>query len=73
VVEETIHGRADRLKERAIAVKAFNRKPSYDNNADPVVRVAAGEVRKRLAQYYNEPENDGQIRIELPIRAYVPR
>ena len=72
VVETSIHGQPDRLKERQIAIEAFHRKPTYDNNADPVVRVAAGEVRKRLAQYYGDPENAGQLRIELPIGSYVP-
>lgn len=72
VVELSIHGQRDRIKERQIAVEIFHRKPTYDNNADPVVRVAAGEVRKRLAQYYGDPENAGQIRIDLPIGSYVP-
>ena len=71
-VELSIHGQTDRLKERQIAIEAFHRKASYDNNSDPVVRVAAGEVRKRLALYYGASENSGQIRIELPIGSYVP-
>jgi len=70
-VELTIHGQVDRLKERQIAMEAFHRKSTYDNNTDPIVRVAAGEVRKRLAQYYGVPENAGQIRIELPVGSYV--
>jgi hypothetical protein len=72
VVEVSVNGQVERLKERQIAIDAFRRKPTYDNNADPVVRVVAGEVRKRLAQYYSVPENAGQIRIELPIGSYVP-
>ena len=72
VVEAAIHGQADQLKERQIAIDAFYRKPTYDNNIDPVVRVVAGEVRKRLAQYYGNPDASGQVRIELPIGHYVP-
>jgi hypothetical protein len=72
IVELSMQGQGDRLKERQIAVEVFHRKPTYDNNADPVVRVAAGEVRKRLAQYYGNPENAGELRIELPIGSYVP-
>ena len=37
-----------------------------------LVRIAAGEVRKRLAQYYGDPRNSGQIQIELPVGSYVP-
>ncbi len=72
IVDGAVHGRAEQLKERMIAVKAFHRNPAYDNNTDPIVRIAAGEVRKRLAQYYNDPKNSGQIHIELPIGSYVP-
>jgi hypothetical protein len=36
------------------------------------VRVIAGEVRKRLAQYYYEPEHRGELRIELHPGSYVP-
>jgi hypothetical protein len=42
------------LKERTIAVDVFGGEPTYDPGADPVVRISAGEVRKRLAQYYQE-------------------
>jgi len=72
IVDGAVHGRTDQLKERVIAVKAFHRNPAYDNNTDPIVRIAAGEVRKRLAQYYNDPKTSGQIYIELPIGSYVP-
>src|SRR5215470_1199681 len=54
-VEQTLLGNASDLKERSIAVEVFGRAPTYDANADPVVRITAGEVRKRLTQYYYEP------------------
>ena len=70
VVQETLADRADRLKERTIGVDVFGREPSYDTNHDAVVRNAAAEVRKRLAQFYVEHEH--AIRIELPLGSYVP-
>jgi hypothetical protein len=72
LVEETLNGRSDGLKQRPIAIGVFHRASGFDADADPVVRIAAGEARKRLAQYYGDPENTGQIRIELPIGSYVP-
>jgi hypothetical protein len=72
VVEESLRGHSDTLKERLIAVNAFERSPDYDNNADPIVRAAAGDVRKRLAQYYGEADHVSQIRIELSAGSYVP-
>jgi len=52
IVEKTLAGEADSLKERTIGVEVFDRSPSYDTNADTVVRYTAGEVRKRLALEY---------------------
>jgi hypothetical protein len=71
-VEQTLLGNAAELKERSIAVEVFGRAPSYDANADPVVRITAGEVRKRLTQYYYDPSHRGELVIELPVGSYVP-
>jgi hypothetical protein len=71
-VEQTLLGNASELKERTIGVEAFGREPVYDVNLDPVVRTAAAEVRKRLSQYYYNPEHAGELVIELPIGSYVP-
>lgn len=71
-VEQTLLGNAAELKERSIGVEVFGRIPSYDANADPVVRITAGEVRKRLTQYYYDSTHRGEIVFELPIGSYVP-
>ena len=71
-VEQTLLGNGGELKERSIAVEVFGRAPSYDANSDPVVRITAGEVRKRLTQYYYDPSHRGELIIELPIGSYVP-
>jgi hypothetical protein len=72
IVERAVAGGAADLKERSIGVEVFGRSGDYDNNADPIVRVAAGEVRKRIAQYYHEPGREREIRIELPLGSYIP-
>jgi len=72
VVEETLAGHTDVLKERNLGTEVFGRQIDYDTNADPIVRVTAGEIRKRLAQYYQEPGHDQELRIELPLGSYVP-
>jgi hypothetical protein len=71
-VEQTLLGNANELKERTIGVEAFGREPDYDVNLDPVVRTAAAEVRKRLSQYYYNPDHAGELVIELPVGSYVP-
>lgn len=72
VVEKSLDGLADRLKERTLGVEVFGRPPDYDTNSDPVVRFSAGEIRKRIAQYYHEAAEDSVIRIELPLGSYTP-
>src|SRR6202161_1246827 len=71
-VEQTLLGNAGDLKERTIGVEAFGREPSYDVNLDPVVRITAAEVRKRLIQYYYNTDHAGEPVIELPVGSYVP-
>ena len=72
VVEESLRGNADSLKERNVGIAVFERDAAYDTNSDPVVRMAAGELRKKLAQYYYDPANQFRIRIELPTGSYAP-
>jgi len=71
-VDQTLLGSAAELKERSIGIEVFGRTPSYDANADPVVRITAGEVRKRLTQYYYDSAHAGELVIELPVGSYVP-
>ncbi len=72
VVETTLAGDQNSLKERVIGAAVFGRDPAYDTAQDPVVRNAAIDVRKRLAQYYMEPNHTGELRIELPVGSYHP-
>lgn len=72
IVENTLAGKADQLKERTLGVAVFDRPPTYDTNADTVVRYTAGEVRKRLSLYYTEHGRESRIRISLPAGSYTP-
>lgn len=72
VVEERLQGNTVHLKERMIGVSVFHQPLDYDTNANAVVRVTAGEIRRRLAQYYREASPDDEVLIELPIGGYVP-
>lgn len=70
VVEHSLAGEEERLRERNIGIEVFARRPDYDSAEDPVVRVRATEVRKRLAQYYGETPQSGDVRIEIPSGSY---
>lgn len=72
VVEQAVENRLDCLKERTLGIAVFDRDPHYDTNQDPIVRSTAGEVRKRLAQYYLDPAHDDELRIGIPTGSYMP-
>lgn len=72
VVEETIEGRADGLKEYSLGLAVFHRPPDYDPRNDAIVRVQASLLRKRLAAYYEHEGRGSKLRIELPRGGYVP-
>ena len=59
-------------KERTLGVVVFGRDPDYDTNQDTVVRTTAAEIRRRLAQYYQEPGHENELRIEFPPGSYTP-
>jgi hypothetical protein len=72
VVLETIQGRAEQIKERNIAHEVFGKGSNFEPGEYSLVRVKAGEVRKRLSEYYESTPEHG-LRIELPVGSYVPR
>jgi hypothetical protein len=72
IVEETLEGRGEFLKERLLGVRVFNRPPDYDTADDPIVRVTIAEIRKRIAQYYHEEAHETEMRIELLPGHYEP-
>ena len=65
LVRETLAGRGESLKERTIGASLFDRRPDYDTNADPIVRLRVAEVRKRLALYY-QSARDETVLISIP-------
>jgi len=72
VVTRTLAGQTDQLKERLLGVEVFGRATDYDTNIDPIVRVTAAEIRKRIEQYYQDPKHSQEIRLFLPSGTYVP-
>lgn len=73
VVRNSLDGKSEQLKERTIGTEVFHRPAGYATGDDAVVRVQAGEVRRRLGQYYLSAPADSQIRIELPVGSYSPQ
>jgi hypothetical protein len=72
VTNHALEARHDLLKERTLGIEVFGRDPDYDTAADPIVRVTAAEIRKRIEQYYQEPGRGGELRFSLPSGSYIP-
>lgn len=73
LVEETLAGRGDQLKEYTLGVEVLGRGSHFDPRLDSIVRVEASKLRARLAAYYQDAGANDTIRIELPRGSYVPR
>ncbi len=72
LIRVTLAGNSDSLKERLLGIAVFHRPADYDANADPVVRVTAAEIRKRIAQFYQEEGQADEMYIGLRPGSYVP-
>jgi serine/threonine-protein kinase len=73
IVEQTLDGRADVLKEYTLGAEALGRGESFDPRADPVVRAEASRLRVRLEQYYTTAGQTDPVVIALAKGSYVPR
>jgi TolB-like protein/tetratricopeptide (TPR) repeat protein len=72
IVEETLSGRAERLKGYTVAIDVFGRDEGFDSQADPVVRLEARRLRRDLDSYYVDSSNQDAVRISIPKGTYVP-
>lgn len=69
LVETSLAGDSEQLRERAIGTALFGLEPGYDTAENPIVRVRANELRKRLARYYQQ-RGPVEVRFEIPARGY---
>lgn len=70
IVEHSLAASDGSLRERIIGIEVFGRAPDYDTAEDPVVRLRAADVRKRLAQYYQAHTEPIQWKVEIPTGSY---
>jgi hypothetical protein len=59
------------LKEYQIATEVFGRSPNFDPQSDSTIRVQAGRLRLKLAEYYASEGADEPIQVEIPKGTYV--
>jgi TolB-like protein len=73
IVEQTLAGQTDGIKELVLGIDVFDRPADFDPKIDPIVRVEAGKLRKRLEEHYKEDGAAAVLRIEVPKGSYVPQ
>lgn len=71
VVDKTLAGESDQLKEYSVGVEVFERDANYDPRLDSIVRVEAGRLRSKLDEYYNGDGASSPLRIALPRGGYA--
>ncbi|MGH9349907.1 MAG: hypothetical protein ACRD26_21865 [Vicinamibacterales bacterium] len=72
VVERTLAGEGDRLKEYVVGTEVFDRDDRYDPRVDSLVRVEAGRLRARLDEYYSRQGLADPVIIRVPRGSYAP-
>jgi len=72
VVEQTLAGQEDKLKEYLLGVEVFNRTDSFDPRIDSIVRVEARRLRYKLDRYYETEGRDDTVHIQFRKGCYIP-
>lgn len=72
LVEHTLQGKEDCLKETLLGIEVFDRGRDFDPKADPIVRIDARRLRARLTQYYADEGATDPVLIVLEPGSYVP-
>lgn len=71
LVESTLSGRSDELKEFVIAAEVWGRDVSFDPRINSTVRVEVGRLRARLERYYSGDGSSDPIRFRIPVGGYT--
>src|SRR3954453_8437016 len=71
VVENSIEGRREYLKESVIGTEVFGRPAGYDPKTEPIVRTEARRLRARMDEYYSRADRWYRVRISIPKGSYA--
>src|SRR5437879_8810183 len=58
-------------KEYQIATEVFGRRADFDPQSDSTIRVQAGRLRLKLAEYYSSAGAEDPVVVELPKGSYA--
>ena len=72
VVDETLAGTGNRIKEYVVGLEVFDKRPDFDPQTDSSVRTEASKLRARLDRYYDREGLDDPVTISIPKGSYIP-
>lgn len=72
IIEAYIDGREDKLNEYMIGCEVYARDETYNPALDPIVRVGAHGLRKKLQSYYKDDGKEDELILEIPVGSYIP-
>ena len=72
LLERTLAGQAEQLKEYTVGAEALGRGNSFDPRTDAIVRVEISRLRSRLSHYYATEGAANPVRIAIPKGSYAP-
>jgi TolB-like protein len=72
VSEKKIIGEATKIKQYSIGVDVYGRELDFDPKTDPLIRIEAGRLRRKLREYYENQGKDDPVHVEIPRGNYVP-
>lgn len=70
--EKTFAGESAQIKEYSVGLDVFDRRDSFDQDTDSIVRVQANRLRKRLSEYYASEGAAHPVHITIPVGQYIP-
>jgi hypothetical protein len=71
IVEKTLAGEGNKIKQYSIGIDVFDREGSFDPTVDSIVRVEAGRLRAKLREYYSNPDSIDEVQIAMRKGRYI--
>jgi hypothetical protein len=66
LADKTLSGESDQLKEYIVAIDGLGKPTTYDPQHNSAVRIQAGRLRQKLADYYRNEGKFDPVIIDLP-------
>jgi hypothetical protein len=72
IVDVTVKGETNSLKEWVIGTDVYDRGKDFDPRLDPIVRTEIRRLRRKLDEYFETEGREDAVVIEVPKGSYIP-